>query len=447
MLNRNRCILCTRCVRFMKDVDGDEQIGIVNRGYGSEIATSREEGVRSLLSGNLMDVCPVGAITTRDYRFKSRPWDNPNAVDTICPLCERGCNTTVWIKAKPEWAKGSQLVRITPRFNPDVNGYWMCDIGRFEYHWVESPARLSRPLARQGDVQEPVAWEDALTRIAERIGGGRAGTRFLLSAHASHEEMFTLARLAQELLGDVAQDAIDVSWTSSAKVQPANTQFKVPEVDAPNLAGARAFGLSPAEAGRPDLARLRDALASGTVNALYVLDPGPSGSVGDVRWLVEARRSGSLPLLIVQAAVVSELSQSADIVLPGCAWLEKDGAFTNREGRLQAAPQAVLPPGEARDDTRILLDVAQACGITLAHTSSATARQAIAELLPKEPALAGIAELAFARPAAARHWLQASNPMERLKWDAMFFDAPPFKFADVHQPSERAGIIRLMEVK
>ena len=119
MLNRNRCILCTRCIRFMKDVDGDAQIGVVNRGYHSEIATYRDEGVQSLLSGNLMDVCPVGAITTRDYRFKSRPWDNPNAVDTICTLCEKGCNTTLWLKAKPEWAKGAQLIRTTPRFNPD----------------------------------------------------------------------------------------------------------------------------------------------------------------------------------------------------------------------------------------------------------------------------------------------------------------------------------------
>ena len=92
MLNRNRCILCTRCVRFMREVDTDAQINIIDRGYGSEIATFQEEGVHSLLSGNLMDVCPVGAITTRDYRFKSRPWDNPLAVDTICTLCAKGCN-------------------------------------------------------------------------------------------------------------------------------------------------------------------------------------------------------------------------------------------------------------------------------------------------------------------------------------------------------------------
>ena len=150
MLNRQRCILCTRCVRFMRDVDGDAQINIIDRGYGSEIATFQEEGVHSLISGNLMDVCPVGAITTRDYRFKSRPWDNPQAVDTICTLCSKGCNTTAWLKAKPEWAKGARLIRFTPRLNPEVNGYWMCDIGRFDYHWIESDDRLRRPLAKDG---------------------------------------------------------------------------------------------------------------------------------------------------------------------------------------------------------------------------------------------------------------------------------------------------------
>ena len=171
MLNRNRCILCTRCVRFMSEVDTDAQINIVDRGYGSEIATFQEEGVHSLLSGNLMDVCPVGAITTRDYRFKSRPWDNPEAVDTICTLCEKGCNTTAWIKAKPEWAKGARLARMTPRFNPEVNGYWMCDIGRFDYHWIEGDERLQQPLLRSAaGALEPTRLEHG---AGESVRAGR----------------------------------------------------------------------------------------------------------------------------------------------------------------------------------------------------------------------------------------------------------------------------------
>ena len=176
MLNRQRCILCTRCVRFMREVDGDAQINIIDRGYGSEIATFQEEGVHSLLSGNLMDVCPVGAITTRDYRFKSRPWDNPNAADTICTQCAKGCNITAWIKAKPEWAKGSRLIRFTPRFNPDVNGYWMCDIGRFEYHWIEGDDRLRKPLVREERGQQrPMSWHDLHAKLADRFAEPAAG--------------------------------------------------------------------------------------------------------------------------------------------------------------------------------------------------------------------------------------------------------------------------------
>ena len=228
MLNRNRCILCTRCIRFMREIDGDAQIGVVDRGYGSEIATYREEGVQSLLSGNLVDVCPVGAITTRDYRFKSRPWDNPNAVDTICTRCEKGCNTTLWIKAKPEWAKGSELARITPRFNPDVNGYWMCDLGRFNYHWVEGDTRVTRPRVRTGTAApQGATWTDAVAAAAAGLkAADRAATRFVISAHASHEELFVAARLAQEWLGDSARDAISVV-VDQQQEEPA-TRLQVP---------------------------------------------------------------------------------------------------------------------------------------------------------------------------------------------------------------------------
>jgi len=449
MLNRNRCILCTRCVRFMREVDGDAQIGIVDRGYGSEIATFREEGVHSLVSGNLMDVCPVGAITTRDYRFKSRPWDNPNVIDTVCTLCERGCNTTVWIKAKPEWAMGSQLVRITPRFNPDVNSYWMCDIGRFQYHWVESEARLTHPTVKEGRgaggaappggvAERAVPWTDAVAEVARRVdAAGRQGLRFLISAHASHEEMFATARLAQGVLGDAAQASITVGWTHSVKPQPAQTKFRVPDVDAPNLAGAKALGLVPADATGPDLGALQRAVAAGQVSALYVLDPGPAGSLGDTAWIAEARRAGQFGLLIVEGVLDSDLTRAADIVLPGSAWVEKDATYTNMQGRLQAVSKGILPPGEAREDWQVLAAVADALGAPLGVSSSADLRAAIAQVLPEEPVVAGIAQATFGRPAATGHWLQASNPMERQKWNTLFLDVPPFKFLDLHEAGPR----------
>ncbi len=460
MLNRNRCILCTRCIRFMSDVDADAQIGVTDRGAGSEIATYKEEGVHSLLSGNLMDVCPVGAITTRDYRFKSRPWDNPLAGDTICTFCSKGCSTTVWIKAKPEWARAAQMARITPRFNPAVNGYWMCDIGRFDYHWVESERRLTQPLVRASNgVQQPVNWHDLWRALAARLdsrqarvavsssmdaeavdGAGLAKARFLTSAHASLEELQVLKQLA----GGTGS-SISVAWKTSEKIQPAGTTFKVPPPDAPNIDGARDLGLSvPAgNATPPDLKDLRAALQGGQVQALYVLDPGPPGSMGDVSWIVAARESGRLPLLIVQGVVQSELTAAADFVLPGSSSFEKDGSYTNDQGNVQGAAAVIAAPGDAQDDCLILANFAMLFGLKLSTPDRA--RTEIAAALIHLQAYGVLHQMIFNRPVPARTWLQASNPSERWKWDFLFQDLPPVKGA--LDPSSLPAFIKLKPVE
>ena len=450
MLNRNRCILCTRCVRFMKDIDSDAQINIIDRGNGSQIATFQEEGVHSLLSGNLMDVCPVGAITTRDYRFKSRPWDNPFAADTICTQCARGCNVTAWVKAKPEWAKGSRLIRFTPRFNPDVNDYWMCDIGRFEYHWIEGEDRIVKPLLRVGDVQQPISWHDATAAVADRLAAagtalrgqrGQTGSegltpasspvRFLISAHASHEELFLFKRLTHELMGEDGAKAISVTWRYREKPQPAGTTFKVPAVDAPNVNGARMLGLAPGAPGsetrEADLTELGRDIAAGRVSALYVFDPGPDGSLGDTKWIVDARKSGAIGLLVVQGVLMTELARAADVVLPGASSVEKEASYTNQTGRLQGTSKAIPLPGEARDDWEILTNLARALGVPFAYTSADEVRADILGHFSTVTELQGLSTLAFNKPLEARTWLQASNPSERWKWDFMYQDLPPVK--------------------
>jgi NADH-quinone oxidoreductase subunit G len=432
MLNRNRCILCTRCVRFMRDIDTDAQISIVDRGYGSEIATFQEEGVHSLLSGNLMDVCPVGAITTKDYRFKSRPWDNPHAVDTICTLCEKGCNTTAWIKAKPEWAKGAQLIRMTPRFNPDVNAYWMCDIGRFDYRWIEGDERLQKPLLRtDAGAPEPSDWTHVLTKLADRVSaaGGAQALRFFVSAHASLEELFLVGRLGSAW--GTPESGVAVSWRHREKPQPPGVKFRIPPSDAPNVNGARDLGfpVRASDAGAPDVAAFRGDVEQGRMAALYVLDPGPEGSLGDVSWIVNARKAGKLEVLIVQGTLLTELARAADVVLPGASWVEKDASYVNGAGRLQGSARAIAPPGEAQEDWQVLVNVGLALGVPLSYTSSAAIRGDVAAALSGNPRYAGLTALAFARPVMARHWLQASNPSERWKWDFMFQDLPPVKFA------------------
>jgi len=460
MLNRQRCILCTRCSRFMREVDGDAQINIVDRGYGSEIATFQEEGVHSILSGNLMDVCPVGAITTRDYRFKARPWDNPNAADTICTLCEKGCNVTAWIKAKPEWAKGSRLIRFTPRFNPEVNSFWMCDIGRFEYHWIEGDDRLRKPLERDGNgALLPITWPEANAKLRDRLAAaGTAnpdGVRFVLSAHAAHEELFLFRRLAEDLLGDTG--AVTMMWRYSEKPQPAGAKFKVPPVDAPNVNGARMFGFVPGEVGDPvgdcEIAPLRRAVEEGRVSALYVFEPGPEGSLGDVEWILKARERGVLPLLVVHGVVMTELARRADFVLPGASYVEKEASYTNEQGRLQGTARAMAPPGDALEDWQILVNLATSLGVPLGYSDAAQVRADIAARFAHVKSLEGITTLGFARPMAAQHWLQASNPSERWKWDFMYQDLPPVKFGgepfstnfDGAMPLD--GVIPLKEVK
>ena len=432
MLNRNRCILCTRCVRFMREIDGDAQIGIVDRGQGSEIATFREQGVHSLLSGNLMDVCPVGAITTRQYRFKSRPWDNPGVVDTICTLCSKGCNTSAWLKAKPEWARGSRLVRMTPRLNPDVNSYWMCDIGRFDFGWVEGETRLRRPLLRQRTMLEPNGWHDVEPRVRDGIqSAGSAdpsSVRFLVSAHATTEELFVLKQMVEGLLGNDGASLVSVSWNRSEKPQPADTKFKIRATDAPNVNGARdlGFAVGAGNDGAPDLSALRTAVEGGRVKALYVIDPGPDGSIGDVSWVVTARRSGKLPLLIVQGVVTTDLTTAADIVLPGAAWVEKDAIYTNEQGLVQASSKVINPPGEAREDWQILANIAALLGLTMPYQSSDDVRRALSAALPGSK-YSEAHTIAFARPISASNWLQASNPSERWKWDFLYQDLPPVK--------------------
>ena len=443
MLNRNRCILCTRCVRFMREIDSDAQIGIVDRGNGSEIATFREEGVHSLLSGNLMDVCPVGAITTKEYRFKSRPWDNPGVVDTICTRCAKGCNISAWDKAKPEWARGSRLIRMTPRLNPAVNSYWMCDIGRFDYHWVEGEARLRRPMARTATALEPLAWHDVEHRLRDRIqaagSSDPSSVRFLVSAHASTEDFFVLKALVEGLLGADGASSVTVTWSGSEKKQPAGVKFVVPTTDAPNVNGARDLGYSIGRGndGPPDLSGLRTAIDAGRVKVLYVIDPGPEGSAGDLSWIIEARRSGRLPLLIVQGVVMSPLAAAADIVLPGAASLEKDAIYTNAQGFVQAASRAIAPPGEALEDWQILVNVARLLGLTLPYRSSDDVRRAIAAAMPGSP-YEGAPTMAFTRPIPASNWLQASNPSERWKWDFLFQDLPPVKGHNVQMESTAA---------
>jgi hypothetical protein len=251
-------------------------------------------------------------------------------------------------------------------------------------------------------------------------------------------------------------DGVAISWRRREKPQPPHVRFRIPPVDAPNVNGARDLGfpVRAASDGTADLSAFRAEVEQGGVAGLYVFDPGPDGSIGDVSWVIEARKSGRLPLLIVHGVLMSELARAADIVLPGTAWVEKDAAYVNRDGRLQGAARAIAAPGEAQEDWQVLVNVGLALGVAMTYTSSAAVRSELALALsaastPPEvrERYAGLANLAFARPVPAKHWLNASNPSERWKWDFMFQDLPPVKFAGVPAATSLTSGLTLKEIK
>ena len=280
----------------------------------------------------------------------------------------------------------------------------------------------------------------AVLRLRERlqpiVAESPAALRLLVSAHASHEELFLVRDLLGKLQGQGADGRVTVSWRTSKKAQPATTKFPVPAVDAPNVAGARLFGFDASTTDTADVSGLRGAIEAGAVKALCVLDPGPEGSLGDVQWLLDARAAGKVPFLVVLGPLMTPLAAAADIVLAGAAWVEKDATYTNDRGQLQGTSRVMAAPGEAREDWLVITKMAAEFGIALPYADAAAVRAAMAAAMP---ALAGIAEVRFSQPLPGRTWLQASNPSERWKWDHMFQDLPPVKTNPVMQ---RADLIK-----
>lgn len=194
-LDRERCIQCARCVRFQKDLVDDPVIGFYQRGRSLEIVTYSDPGFDSYFSGNTTDICPVGALTTADFRFGARPWEL-KPVASICTHCPVGCNLT--FNVRREAVSGGKLVikRAMPRQNESVNEIWICDKGRFAYHYVESPQRLTQPLVRKNGELVPVSWDEALEAAAQGLKQAGENLVVLAGGRLSNEDLFNLRKLA-----------------------------------------------------------------------------------------------------------------------------------------------------------------------------------------------------------------------------------------------------------
>jgi NADH-quinone oxidoreductase subunit G len=204
LLDRERCIQCGRCVRFQSDIAGDPVIAFTQRGRALEITTYSQPGFDSYFSGNTTDICPVGALTTVDFRFRARPWEL-NYAAGICNHCPVGCNLTYNVRREVSSGGGMAIKRVMPRQNEQVNEIWICDKGRFAYQYAESPQRLKHPLVRRDGKLVETTWEEALARAAALFSGDQPLVT-LAGGRLANEDLFNLRQFTTSLGGKAVLD-------------------------------------------------------------------------------------------------------------------------------------------------------------------------------------------------------------------------------------------------
>ncbi len=325
MLDAERCILCTRCIRFTKDVAGDDALGIVNRGSYNTIATFPGLPFDNNYTLNTVDICPVGALTSKDFRFQMRVWFLKET-KSVCTSCATGCSVLIG-------SREEKIYRYTPRENDAVNGPWMCDHGRLNYKWIHSALRLTdvRRKVADGD-REKTTWSVALGEIAERLKKIPQGSAAIIaSSRQTNEELWLLKQLAAKL-GALTDTIGHIAEGDRLLLNADRT---------PNKTGARLTGICMMGAGIK-IPMIAEGIRSGKIKTLIVFGEDVT------KHGIEAELLLKLETLIVSDILPSETTKRAHYLLPGCAHAEKRGSFTNTKGRVQKFMKAVEAPGDAR---------------------------------------------------------------------------------------------------
>jgi NADH-quinone oxidoreductase subunit G len=362
VLDDERCILCSRCIRFMQEVAHDDVLGFVDRGSHTTLTVHPGQRLDSNYSLNTVDICPVGALTSKDFRFKMRVWFL-RETKSICTSCGTGCNSIIG-------ARENEIIRQTPRQNDAVNSYWMCDHGRLNYAYLYREDRLTVPTLRVNGQPQKSTWPRAIAHIAEKLSTvPRGGTALLASARMTNEELWLAAQLARQL-GISLHEVV-------ARPQEADG-ILVSNDGNPNTAGAKLLGLT-SEPGA-QLAAIGQAVRDGQVKALLCLGEDPR-HLG-----LNTNDLAKLDLLVCLDLLPNTGTAVATAVLPGAGFAEKRGSMINVKGRLQRLNRATQPPGEARDDFEVLSDLLRALGAEVPQTLDGVFK----ELAAATPALNGL---------------------------------------------------------
>lgn len=334
LFHGDRCVMCTRCVRFMREVAQDERLTVIQRGHRAVIDTFFEEGLDgNIWADNIVDICPVGALVSKDFLHKARAWDL-DRTPSICPNCSQGCNITLQVR-------DNEVMRLKPRPNAEVNGHWMCDYGRLNYQWINRSGRIEAPLVREGDRLVPMSWSDALVRLVDVIRGAHGSSVIsLVSPFAANEDLGALRRLVDALGGGEGYYRVE---EGGEVVLPGFPQLALREQRAANARGAELLGFK-RTGGEKGEGGLEEIAAHGGVVVV----------LGDDLRDAELDFARKARLFIYVGQVMGEAARNADFVLPTTTFAEMEGSFTNFEGRVQRFWPALQVPGMSRPAWQVI---------------------------------------------------------------------------------------------
>ncbi len=340
VLDDERCIMCSRCIRFSKETVDDDVLGFTQRGSHTTLAVHPGKRLDNNYSLNTVDICPVGALTSKDFRFQMRVWFLKET-KSVCTGCATGCNTLVG-------SREQTVYRLTPRENEAVNSLWMCDQGRLGFHYIHGPDRLKQPLVRLGQERVLTPWAEIIPQLAARLREFQPGQiAIIASGRLTNEEAYLLREVRQALGGEaVLTDLVPRAGEADGILRSADLN--------PNSHGVALFGLS--RQGKA-LEEIRQGIEAGRIQALLVLHEDLVKNAGWPEATLE-----KLKLLATQTLLKSATTERADFILPGASFAEKRGSLINDAGRLQRLNQAISVQGMAMDDWQILLQLKAALG-------------------------------------------------------------------------------------
>jgi len=339
--NMNRCIHCTRCIRFTAEITGTSELAFFKRGASTEVGVFPGTPLDNWMSACVTDICPTGALTPREFRFESRVW-NLDATESVCNGCDVGCNIFIG-------HRNGQVYRYRPRVNPDVNDHWLCDYGRFSYEQYETDRVVVPKVRTEDDYLGISTWDEALEAI-ERAYRDAKNTVAILSAQMTTEEA-TAAKALFDRIGSKTGVMVDPIGPIKMK---SRTEWIVGTQAGPNYRGVSAV-LSGGQAILPDqdgqtglsVPHLLDHGADG-IDVLYICDALFSERAKDPAVLANLRKA---KFLIVHSWDANHpLCDVADVLIPGAIHPEKEGTYTNLQGREQQIHQAFTPKGQSVTD-------------------------------------------------------------------------------------------------